>query len=59
MDKETKYDGWSFFFFPSDQSKHNAYKKFNKALLVIGIIITFPISIPVILIHKHKVKKEK
>ena len=50
---------WSIFWFGNDIAMDKGYAKFIKAMSLIGIVLTFPISVPYMLWKKHKRNKVK
>ena len=48
---------WGVLWFGSNVAMDKGYAKFIKAMSLIGIVLTFPISVPYILWKKHKSNK--
>lgn len=48
---------WGFFWLPKEEAFDKGYVKFIKVMSVIGIVLTFPVSVPYILWKKHKANK--
>ena len=48
---------WGIFWFGNDIVMYKGYAKFIKAMSLVGIVLTFPVSVPYLLWKKHKRKK--
>lgn len=48
---------WSVLWFGNNIAMDKGYAKFIKAMSLIGIVITFPVSVPYLLWKKHKKNK--
>lgn len=48
---------WGIFWFGNDIVMDKGYAKFIKAMSLVGIVLTFPVSVPYLLWKKHNRNK--